>query len=959
MTYLGLTAYHAKLYAHELMQIHASDDPQKFIASISDAQVNLTPHQIDAALFAFKSPLSKGAILADEVGLGKTIEAGIILSQKWAERKRRILIISPANLRKQWSQELADKFFLPSFILEGKQYKSDKKIGITNPFDRKDEIVICSFQFAAGKQQEVMELRWDMVIIDEAHRLRNVYKSSNRIGRAIKTALHNAPKILLTATPLQNSLLELYGLVSIVDEHVFGDLKSFKAQFARLSNDTDSFTDLRDRIKPICQRTLRRQVLEYVPYTNRHAMVESYVPYSREQRLYDFVTEYLQRDNLYALPNRQRQLMTLILRKLLASSTFAIAGTLEALENKLRTVLSDYADATKWEESIETDYESLTETEEEWGEEEYIEGSGYDDSDIALIKAEADDLAKYKELAKSIKQNAKGDILLKALDAGFEKIRNLGGAHKAIIFTESTRTQKYLYQLLEGNGFEGQCVLFNGKNDDAKSKDIYLDWIAKHKDTDRISGSRPVDIRAALVDYFRDEAVILIATEAAAEGINLQFCSLLVNYDLPWNPQRIEQRIGRCHRYGQKHDVVVLNFLNKNNAADQRVYTLLSQKFRLFEGVFGASDEVLGSLESGVDFEKRIAAIYQKCRNETEIKEAFDELQSELETDISTRMKNTRRKLLENFDEEVRQKLKMRHEEAKRYLNAYEEKLWNLTRWYLQDHATFNQEQGFFQLDRNPFSTERIHPGPYRMGERTDTANVYRVHHPLAQRILESCKEYTVEPQKLTFDYTAATNTKISVLESFLGQSGHLRAERLLVESADTEEFLLLTAYTKTGESLSPDLCMKLFSLPATVTGASPTNEAAERVLVQNIAVLKDNELQELAVRNSKIFDSEMEKYDKWAEDCKRSLEKEIGDLDNEIKLRKMEARKMIDLESKISEQRKVKKLEKLRNEKRQTLYSEQDAINDRKDELLDKVQAQLSKTTTQEHLFSIEWELK
>jgi superfamily II DNA/RNA helicase len=161
------------------------------------------------------------------------------------------------------------------------------------------------------------------------------------------------------------------------------------------------------------------------------------------------------------------------------------------------------------------------------------------------------------------------------------------------------------------------------------------------------------------VDYFRDEAVIMIATEAAAEGINLQFCSLVVNYDLPWNPQRIEQRIGRCHRYGQKYDVVVINFLNKNNAADQRVYQLLRDKFQLFSGVFGASDEVLGSIESGVDFEKRIADIYQNCRTTEQIEFNFNTLQRDLEISIDERMGQTRQKLLENFDEAVQEKLRL------------------------------------------------------------------------------------------------------------------------------------------------------------------------------------------------------------------------------------------------------------------------------------------------------------
>src|SRR5206468_9785394 len=147
--------------------------------------------------------------------------------------------------------------------------------------------------------------------------------------------------------------------------------------------------------------------------------------------------------------------------------------------------------------------------------------------------------------------------------------------------------------------------------------------------------SPTADMRAALVDRFRSTAKIMIATEAAAEGINLQFCSMVVNYDLPWNPQRIEQRIGRCHRYGQQHDVVVINFLNQANAADQRVFQLLSEKFKLFEGVFGASDEVLGAIESGVDFEKRIAGIYQRCRKPDEIQTAFDQLQLDLGLQIN------------------------------------------------------------------------------------------------------------------------------------------------------------------------------------------------------------------------------------------------------------------------------------------------------------------------------------
>lgn len=183
-----------------------------------------------------------------------------------------------------------------------------------------------------------------------------------------------------------------------------------------------------------------------------------------------------------------------------------------------------------------------------------------------------------------------------------------------------------------------------------------------------MTGSRTADMRAALVDYFREQASIMIATEAAAEGINLQFCSMVVNYDLPWNPQRIEQRIGRCHRYGQKYDVVVVNFLNKNNAADQRVYELLAEKFQLFSGVFGASDEVLGAVESGIEFEKRIVAIYQNCRTTKEIEEEFERLRTEMDSQINASMEDTRQKLLENFDAEVHDRLKVNLSKSKEYL---------------------------------------------------------------------------------------------------------------------------------------------------------------------------------------------------------------------------------------------------------------------------------------------------
>lgn len=760
----AITDYQAKLIAFDLVRRRPPDSGERLAVAVAGAQVDMNPHQVDAALFAFASPLSKGALLADEVGLGKTIEAGLVISQRWAESRRRILIIAPSNLRKQWHQELAEKFFIPCTILEAKSYNAAIKAGDFRPFDRTDCVVICSYQFARNKAADVHATPWDLVIIDEAHRLRNVYKPSNVIANTLKRALADRHKLLLTATPLQNSLLELFGLVSFIDEHSFGDIKSFREQFSNLSQER-TFDVLRDRLKPICHRTLRRQVTAYVPYTARHAILQEFNPDEAEDRLYDLVTEYLQRENLQALPASQRALMTLVLRKLLASSTFAIAGALTSISNRLQTRLDQSRPADELLDELDDDYEALDETAEEWDED--AEAEPLTEADRKALAKEIAELKEFAALATSIEQNAKGRALLKALDVGFAKARELGAAEKAIIFTESKRTQSYLLRLLGDSAYADGIVLFNGTNTDPESKAIYNDWLEHNKGSDRITGSRTADMRSALVDYFRGPGRIMIATEAGAEGINLQFCSMIVNYDLPWNPQRVEQRIGRCHRYGQKHDVVVVNFLNQKNQADQRVYQLLSEKFQLFEGVFGASDEVLGAIESGVDFEKRIAGIYQQCRQPSDIKAAFDQLQQDLSLEINEAMTSARRKLLENFDDEVREKLKVRNADTNVYLDRFERQLMRLAQHELDGTAQF-LDSSSFRLSQAPVWASNVPTGLYELPRRSGDAHLFRVNHPLGEAIVHRARTRNLPIAELTFNYMSHEG-RISVLEPFGG----------------------------------------------------------------------------------------------------------------------------------------------------------------------------------------------
>lgn len=917
-----------------------------------DAQVDLNPHQVEAALFAFKSPLSKGAILADEVGLGKTIEAGLVLAQKWTEGRRRILVITPANLRKQWAQEIAEKFFLPTVILEARNYNKMVKDGVRRPFEQK-ALVICSFQFAARHAEKLMVIPWDLVVIDEAHRLRNVYRPDNRIGKTLKGALANAPKVLLTATPLQNSLMELYGLVSLIDDYAFGDAKSFRAQYARIASD-NLFDELKGRLKPVCHRTLRRQVLEYIRYTNRIPITQEFVPTKAEQKLYDMVSDYLRRPSLQALPSSQRSLMTLIMRKLLASSTFAIAGALNSLARKLeRQIRDDKNLRQKLEEEIAEDYEEYDDVADEW-EEEGEESQLLTPDDIANIEKEIGDLRAFRDLAVSISENAKGQALLSALRVGFAKALELGGAEKTIIFTESRRTQEYLVRLLSANGYDGKLVLFNGSNSDAQSKAIYDAWVEHHRGTDRVTGSRSADMRAALVDYFREKASIMIATEAAAEGINLQFCSMVVNYDLPWNPQRIEQRIGRCHRYGQRYDVVVVNFLNKNNAADQRVYELLAEKFKLFSGVFGASDEVLGAIESGVEFEKRIVSIYQNCRSTEDIESEFERLRTEMESNISITMEDTRRKLLENFDAEVHDRLKINMSQSKDYLDRYARMLWAVTRHELGKQAKFDDDYLTFTLKGAPAGIN-VAPGRYFMSRHGIDGHRYRLGHPLAQHLLSVAASRKLNGASLVFDYTAWPQTAVAI-ERFVGKSGTLVAHKLSVRGADDQDHIILAAMTDDGGRLDPKAAMRLFELPAR------TNGSAELTLPDAVKQTVEKErktiLDDMAARQSAWFDEEIEKLDNWAEDKRAGLKAELKELDEQIKALKKEIRQTGNLPDKLGLQRRSRALETKRDEAWRTYDAAAKEIEVQKDGLLDQVEERLGQNVSDEGLFAIRFEI-
>ena len=977
-----ISAYHAKYYAHELTRRHAADGVDRLSQSLFDASVDLNPHQIEAALFALRNPLQEGVLLADEVGLGKTIEAALVVCQYWAERRRRLLVICPASLRKQWAQELHDKFAVPTTVVDAVSLRKQSAGDMLATLQRQvgKAVVIMSYQFAAKLEAELRAVPWDVVVIDEAHKLRNAHRASNRTGQALKRALQGRKKLLLTATPLQNSLMELYGLSTLIDEHMFGDEAAFRKQFMNSGTGLD---ELRERLASFAKRTLRRDVLEYIKYTERKALTQPFNPTDDEQALYERISAFLQKEDSYALPKQQRHLTALILRKLLASSSHAVAATLITIRERLQGLLtagkteddgSQLVEQLIAEDDLEQDYLEEEASEAEENAEASTPaaagngkpGAAKDAQAVrAAITAEIEELTAFVDAAQALQTDTKAQALLKALNLGFGKMAELRAPRKAIIFTESKRTQEYLHRFLSANGHAGKLVLFSGTNTHEDSTAIYQRWLEEYKGTDRVTGSPQVDRRTALIDHFRKDdgtgAEIMIATEAAAEGVNLQFCALIINYDLPWNPQRVEQRIGRCHRYGQRYDVVVINFLNTRNQADQRVLELLTEKFNLFSGVCGASDEVLGRIEGGLDFEKRILQIYDTCRQPEQIEAAFNALQAELEEVIADRIKDTQSQLLENFDEDVHDRLKLRLQDAEARLDKLGRWFWGVTCFALDGRARFDEQSYAFSLSTPPTGIaagryQLIRANAQHQAQPDMLAHAYRLSHPLGEWSIDTSLSAATPVATLRLDY-GKHGARVSVIERLRGMSGWLTLARLEVTAFETTEALLFSGLTDDGQVLDQEACEKLMAIPAAGKPAPLSPTVPEALLANSQRAVAATVAQVLEA-NQRLFNEERDKLERWADDKLLAAEEALKNTKARIAQLKRDARKAATLQEQDGIQRELSELERKQRRLRQEIFAVEDEIIAKRDELIASLQQRLQEKTSNETLFSVRWQV-
>lgn len=955
-----LTAFQAKYFAHELRRSYANDHVGKLAGLLFDAQVEPKPHQIDAALFALQTPFLNGVILADEVGLGKTIEAGLVITQFWAERKRRILVVTPSSLRQQWQQELLEKFNLQSDLMDSSNVSRLLRAQEARDNNESCAILICSYEFV--QRNEITLLRsWDLIVCDEAHRLRSFYRNG-KIATSVSHVMGNARKsVLLTATPLQNSLDELYGLVSTFDPEYFHSLAAFRERYVKGREFGDD-GDLKDRVAMVAKRTLRKDAQKYIHFTERFPLTVEFEPSPAETELYNKVNEYLQRDELFAFTASQRHLSALVIRKRLGSSTYAVAGTLENIARRLQDDISaGRLDGGGLAASDDIDLTSdESERIDEIGQTDNVHDRLLNDK-LQLARAEVEELRAYARLARSITVNQKGLALLKALSEGFDKLSELGASQKAIIFTDSTKTQEYIARSLSNAGYGGDdLVLFNGQNSSPQATEIYHQWLTENEGSDLITGNPVADRRKALVDFFRDHGRIMIATEAAAEGLNLQFCSMVVNYDLPWNPQRIEQRIGRCHRFGQRYNVVVVNFLNKGNIAEQRIFELLSDKFHLFKGVFGASDEVLGRIEDGLDFETQISDILSRCHTAEQIEQEFDALDRRYARDISKEMASTRDKVFNNLDPHVQDRLKTYDRESGRMLNRFERLLLAVTRYGLNGRALFADDGRRFVLTEPP--TLNTPAGTYYFkSQSTPNARQYRFDSPLATWVLDHAYQADTSPAHVTFS-VSATERPTAQAKALIGKSGTLVVEELTfnmkaAEENITESYLLAAALTNDGIHLDAEtvneilglagVSQEIVNLPIDADALEPDLESQQETLDV-----------EVKARNAKYYNQQEELYYRNIEDRRAESDAIIRDYEKKSHAARKNARQADDPTQQLRLKREARTWQRKADDEADKARRERRELQSKQDDYIELFGQALQGTHKREHLFSLSWEV-
>jgi superfamily II DNA or RNA helicase len=831
-----LHAFNQRILAENLVRVRRPDDRERYAAAQRQARIDPNPHQIDAVIFALRRLREGGCILADEVGLGKTIEAGLVIAQRRAEGAQRILLIVPKSLIGQWQAELLNLFGIQARENEGSFLAPG--------------VYLVGREFA-GSERGATPLgavpAFDLAVIDEAHEIfAGLHKRYDRDGiydessdealmaHRVRGFLRSTPVLLLTATPMQNSLVELWGLVQYVEPTgtLLGDIATFRKVFCSEDDRTlvpGQEHELKRRLAMVQRRTLRRQAQEFLdrPFTQRRCRLYEYAMSDAERSLYDDVSEYLLEPSLYAFAGRQRRLLLIGFHRRMASSIDALAASLENVAARLRRLQSgiDSDDSVRNVLSDLEDEDEIDESSEE----------ATPPIDGAAVAAELARVEDFVARARSLPNDAKARSFQDAIKVVLDLGRAGHGSGKAVVFTESITTQEYLRRLLLDIGLqEDDITLFRGVNDHERAQQALARW--KQEEAARFpSGVRPsreVAVRLALVHEFRTRSKVLVCTEAGAKGLNLQFCETVINYDLPWNPQRIEQRIGRCHRYSQQRDVTVVNFIARDNEAHRLTFEILSQKLDLFGKVLDASDHVLHEPRTdtpellvsalSVEFESDLRAIYSRSRTLDEVTREIAALRDKISDRRDTFEKEYERtsQIIESrFDENVRRVFKRLREELPHSLADLDRDIADLVDGYLTARGAAyrrSDEAGRVAFEFAPGSALPVEAGDGRRFATGDAralteAEALNLAHPLVRAAIADARTWSGS-ESIKLEVPPGSSPELIAL---VGKVGILCV--VLVDYAGFEPVQRLVAAAVVGGTpIDPSVATKLMHLEAT-----------------------------------------------------------------------------------------------------------------------------------------------
>jgi hypothetical protein len=819
-------------------------DYQNYIETFRESLIDANPHQIESIIFALEKLENGGCILADEVGLGKTIEAGLVITQFRASRRFNTLIIVPTSLAGQWNNELRARFQVPSRIVTSKDRREMGKGDVSRLF-REDGVYILGREFASRLQREriLSKKTWDLIVVDEAHELfANIYRrfgsrdgQYNEESKSCTTAanlfrlLKRTPVLLLTATPMQNNVMEIWGLSAYIlpetNKSFLGQFNHFRELFIKSGMVVDEkIPELKDRLGNFLIRNLRVNAQTFMNYkfTDRHCETVNFNMNRREKALYDAISGYLERDDIYAyslngiidLQSERiggiRNLLKMSYRRALGSSFSALRESLKGIVVRLEKMKTGKVlepgdiEGAVGTDDPENDEEDRLIT----GIDADMEGDGLEpgvedqpgltDQDIENINREIQDVNEFIRKAGELTRTGKDAILINWLRRIFSDPRRF--YQKTVIFTTYIATQQHLKQILEEEGFRDEVVLFSGggrrSEDEKKSINqavaLWEEEVgAALSPQEKPSGN--ILERTALVYYFKAGKKIFISTEAGAKGLNLQFCNALINYDLPWNPQRIEQRIGRCHRYGQEKDVWVINCINADNETEKRIYEILMNKFSLFKSVLGAGDDILGTLSKAIQFEKRINDMMNRFKTGEErliwlkrFEEEIDDETRKLRDQKLTRA----RQLLDELDPNVIMRLRNIKEKLPESFSQYDKDMLDL----LKNYAAFknlsfhtvkkHDEQVFFQLEGRS----------YYIGKRDEDKIRNFQHiglkHSLLKEVIAEIRAFGDGLETgIYLDYSGSSRAS-RVLEPYIGLNGRWDFYNVLFSGIEEEEHL-------------------------------------------------------------------------------------------------------------------------------------------------------------------------